>query len=265
MDYEPFITTVEVEGRVGWEDAERATQVTLQTLAERISPGERRDLATQLPPQAAAWLVDPDVVPEGFDVDEFLRRIAEREQVDVDTAERHAHAVFTALGRAVSDEEIDDLKSELPRDFEPLLAEAEGRKVEIISTRQFLRSVAEHGAADMDGARRATIAVLSVLAERIATAQVDDLIARLPAELHPPLERGKVRSGATAQPMSAAAFAERVAKLEGVAVGQAVDHVHAVLVTVRDAVGEDEFRDIDDELPADFDPLLGRHGAQRRS
>jgi uncharacterized protein (DUF2267 family) len=258
MDYEPFISTVEVEARVGWDDAERATQVTLQTLAERISPGERRDLGMELPPQAAAWLVDPDVVPEAFDVDEFLRRIAEREQVDVDTAERHAHAVFSALGRAVSDDEIADLRSELPKDFAPLLAEAEGRVVRIVTTEQFLRSVAAHGATDEEGARRATDAVLEVLAERIAGGEVDDLVNRLPASLHPPLERGKERSGGKARRMSAAEFVERVAQLEGVPLEQAVDHAHAVLVTLREAIGEEEFRDIDDQLPADFDPLLHR-------
>jgi uncharacterized protein (DUF2267 family) len=257
MDDETFVNTVATEAGVDWEEAERATRAVLQTVGERIAGGEARDLAAQLPPGIAPWIGKVGDA-EGFGVDEFLRRVAEREGVDVETAERHARAVFTALGRAVTRDEIADLKAQLSEDYEPLVAAAEGRVLELVPTEEFLRKVADRAGTDEEGARRATEAVLEVLAQRIAGGEVDDLIARLPAPLHPPLERGKDKSGGAATRMRVGVFVERVAEVEGVPLEQAVEHARAVLVTLREAVGEDEFRDIDDELPAEYDPLLAR-------
>lgn len=194
MDYERFITTVERAAGIGRERARRATEATLETLAERISKGEARDLAMQLPPEIAPWIAT-DSDGDRFDVDEFLRRVAEREGVDLDVAEDHAKAVLTALGAAAGPEELADLLSELPREFSPLLPR--GPYVEVIEADRFVRRVADRALLEEDGAWRATEAVLETLAERIAGGEVDDLIALLPVHLHPPLRRGRDRSGGT--------------------------------------------------------------------
>src|SRR3954447_12739407 len=104
MDYQRFISTGERGAGLGTEGARRATRATLETLGERISRGEARDLAAQLPPELAP-LVATDHDAEAFDVEEFLRRVAEREEVDLEAAQRHATAVLTALGRAVDAQE----------------------------------------------------------------------------------------------------------------------------------------------------------------
>jgi uncharacterized protein (DUF2267 family) len=70
-------------------------RATLTTLAERISAGEARDLAAQLPPELAPWL-NVDKRSERFDVDEFLRRVTERSGADGDAALRRARSVFAA-------------------------------------------------------------------------------------------------------------------------------------------------------------------------
>jgi uncharacterized protein (DUF2267 family) len=138
-----------------------------QGRALRAGGGRARHLTEQLPPEPAAWLAT-DGPAELFDVDEFVRRVAEREGVDPGTAERHAHAVFEALGRVVSEDEIDDMAAELPSDFEPLVAQARHRFVHMMSPDEFRRRVAERAGLDADGARRATDAVLITLAERIS-------------------------------------------------------------------------------------------------
>ena len=120
MDNEQFVTTVEQAAGIGRERAERAIQATLSTLPERIAQGEARDLAEQLPPEVAPWLSTNDGAHR-FDVDQFLRRAAEREDTDVPAAEQHARAVFLAVGRAVSPGELADLAAELPNDYALLL------------------------------------------------------------------------------------------------------------------------------------------------
>src|SRR4051794_40565286 len=113
VDYDGFVTTVQQKAGVSRERAERAIQATLETLAERLSAGEARDLPEELPDEIAGWLHTTSG-PEPFRVDEFLRRVAEREGTDVETAETHARAVFAALGRTLSDGEIADMTAELP-------------------------------------------------------------------------------------------------------------------------------------------------------
>jgi uncharacterized protein (DUF2267 family) len=257
MDYREFIQITQREGGLGADAAERAARATLTTLAERLSPGQARDLLHQLPAEMKPW-VHTDGAAERFDVDEFLRRVAEREGVDVETAERHARAVFAALGRAVSGDEIADVADELPQDFEPLIAEAQRRFFDVMPAEEFLARVAERTGLGSDRTRRATEAVLEAIAERIAGGEVDDLIPRLPLALHDPLRRGRAASGETARRMPLEQFLGRIAELDGVDPFEASEHARAVFATLREAVGDDEYFDVTVQLPPDYDVLLPR-------
>ncbi len=100
MDHEAFIDAVATAAQLDAEGAERATRAVLQTLAERIDRGEARDLAARLPAEVAPWIATTSPA-EGFDVDEFVRRVGQREGVNEPTAYGHARAVLDALARAV--------------------------------------------------------------------------------------------------------------------------------------------------------------------
>jgi uncharacterized protein (DUF2267 family) len=255
QNYEAFVTTVQEEARVPFEDAERIARVVLGVLADRIAQGEARDLAAQLPAELAPHLSGSrDAV--GFDAEEFVDRVAEAEGVDADTAERYAAAVFDAIGRTISDAEYDDLVAELSADYARLLPE--GPDVRIVSYDAFVERVAEHAPADRETARRAADAVLEVLAQRIAGGEVEDLIRHLPRALHEPLRRGLQRSGGKARKLTLDGFLDAVAAAEGVDAITARDHVHGVLVALRDAVGDREFFDVTAQLPTDFQALLVR-------
>jgi len=231
-------------------------------LAERLSAGEARDIAEQLPGDLGKWLASENGA-EPFHADEFLRRIAEREEVDLATAERHAQAVFAALGRTVSPGEVSDMAAELPKDFGPLLAaaRAEAERLEppeILPFEEFLTRVADRSGLDLDGARCATEAVLETLGERIAGGEVEDLAAQLAPELRPPLERGNARTDGKAEGMDLTEFLERVADLEGVPLEQAREHTRAVFATLREAIAEKELADLLAELPDTYEELLRR-------
>ena len=256
-DLELFLTTVQQKAGVSRDGAERAARATLETLADRLSAGESRDIAAQLPPELAPWLAT-DGGAEAFDVDEFLRRVAAREGVDLSTAERHARAVFDALGRTVSDDELADMHAELPKDFGPLIAEAERRFVRVLPAEVFLERVADRAATDATGARRATDAVLETLAERIAGGEVGDLLSRLPAELHAPLREGDALSNGAARRMSLDEFVRRIAEREGVTPGEAHEHARAVFATLREAVGDQEFLDVTGQLPREYAAVQAR-------
>jgi uncharacterized protein (DUF2267 family) len=253
MDYENFVTTVaQLAGtdRVG---AERAVRATLQTLAEHLTREEARQVAGLLPAKLGPWLHTGSWGAEPFDVDEFVRRISRRAQVDLSTAQRAASAVFTALSQAIPDE-YDNLVAQLPRDFTPLLSR--GPNIEAVPIGQFLSRVAEHAGLDADGARRATEAVLQTLAERIAGGEVRDLMLWLPVELHDPLKRGLAESNGVARKMALDRFILRVAEREGSDLVQAAKHTRAVFAALREVIPDQELRDITDQLPAEYDALL---------
>lgn len=125
MDYDAFLDLVAEEaGKASREEAERATRATLKALARRITAGEARDIAAELPQPVGRWLVqDADEHPETFGREELLQHVitAELGVIDEATAERHARAVFAALRRAVSPKEIQDVLAQLPRDIQELM------------------------------------------------------------------------------------------------------------------------------------------------
>jgi uncharacterized protein (DUF2267 family) len=249
VDYESFLTIVARHAVDGREGAERASRATLQTLAERIDREEARDLAAQLPPELAPWIATTSPA-DGFSADEFVRRVARRQGVADATASEQVEAVFDALSHAISADEWHDLTSELPASFRPLLPR--GRYVEVVDGETLLQRIGEHAGLDREAARRATDAVLETLAERIAGGEVDDLIERLPIELHDALRCGRAAAGGVARSMPLERFVERIAEREGVSEPEAVEHARAVFAVLREAIGAEEFFDVVVQLPADY-------------
>jgi uncharacterized protein (DUF2267 family) len=264
VDDDRFIEIVAKQADVDRDTAERATRAALETLRDRLSPGEARDVAELLPPKARAWMAK-ESGREVFGAGELVRRVASRAEVDEATAERYAHAVFAALGAVLSRDELRDMASELPRDFDPLIAEAERMLTaielanrEVQSADEFLGRVAERAGLDTDRARRATDAALETLAERITGGEVADIVAQLPDELRAPLERGNERTRGAAERMTLDEFVRRVAEREGVAPDEARGHTRAVFATLREALTPKEFSDMSAQLPEQFAAVMPR-------
>lgn len=103
------------------DQALRASRATLETLAERLSGGEPTQLGAQLPPELARYLHEITAgTGERFSSDEFFQRVSAREGVDLPDAVFHARAVIEVLCEAVSPGEIDDVRAQLPADYQRL-------------------------------------------------------------------------------------------------------------------------------------------------
>ena len=130
MKYEEFIGRVQNRARLGpREEAVKATRATLETLAERLAGGEPKDLATQLPEEIGVYLQHEKTGSgERFSLDEFFNRVSEREGTDLPAAVYHARVVVEVLGEAVTTGEINDIRSQLPSEFDRLFeAGSEGQ------------------------------------------------------------------------------------------------------------------------------------------
>jgi uncharacterized protein (DUF2267 family) len=120
MDYEEFISAAQDLLELDRDRAERAVEATLKTLADRLSTEQALHLVELLPPELGPALFHFGA-PERLDVDAFLQRVADREDVDLKTARRHAELVLAVFARAVGSDEFDRLAATFPKDFTPLL------------------------------------------------------------------------------------------------------------------------------------------------
>ncbi len=126
MQEQEFITAV--RDSVGLPDnaaAGAAVRATLTVLGQRLSGGEGKDLASQLPGGLAEQIPD-DAPGQRFDVRSFYARVAEAEraegrEVTESQARQHARAVAKGLETALTDGEWRNFTSQLPNDYDDLL------------------------------------------------------------------------------------------------------------------------------------------------
>jgi len=107
------------------EMAEILTRAALEVLAQRISGGEARDVARQLPDKLADALQPEHEHAEPFDLEVFVQRVADRALVDFEAARAGVRAVFQTLREAVTGDEFEDVLAQLPREYTTLLDESE--------------------------------------------------------------------------------------------------------------------------------------------
>jgi uncharacterized protein (DUF2267 family) len=125
MRYDAFIERVQqLAGFGSQEEAVQAVRATLETLGERLSKRETRQLATQLPKELGTYLHQRQEQQQFFALEEFFNRVSAREGARWHQAVDHARAVMVVLREAVSPGEIEDVRMELAPDYDALFKEA---------------------------------------------------------------------------------------------------------------------------------------------
>lgn len=120
MDADEFVQRVQGEAELDdAQQARAATEATLWTLGEHLSAGEAADVDALLPEGLRGSLTaSSDETPAEFSVEEFYRRVADREDVDPDDATVHVRAVTAALAAAVGENPLQDVREQLPNEFD---------------------------------------------------------------------------------------------------------------------------------------------------
>jgi uncharacterized protein (DUF2267 family) len=124
MKYDEFVSQVrDAAGLQSREEAEQAARATLFALASRLTTGEAEDLAAQLPPELGDEVLRGAVPFETLTLEDFFRRVQQKLGVDdAAEAERRARAVMGVLAEAITQGELEDVFSQLPKEFADLLA-----------------------------------------------------------------------------------------------------------------------------------------------
>jgi uncharacterized protein (DUF2267 family) len=130
VQHDEFIGHVQARARLSSRgDAERATRATLETLGERLAGGLKDKLAAQLPQEIGLHLNRMPNTGDRFDLDEFFRKVSEKEGTDLPDATHHARAVVDVVEEAVSAGQVAKLADQLPADYAPLLSSESSGKL----------------------------------------------------------------------------------------------------------------------------------------
>ena len=264
MEYEEIIEAIGGEAADLPPDvAERAAQAVLQTLAERLPRGEARHILAELPAELKPW-VYTETDAEGFGIDEFLERVAKREGTDIETALRHARAVFAALCCA-----LDAERGGAPR-WRPACRGPSSRwwleaqaavPGDPMPADEFWRRVGQRLGLDQTAARRACTEAVGWRrgsprawsrtwrpgSTRCCTRRCG---AALPRRARP---RGgcRWRSSCAGWPGRESADVDEAGLVDVV-----FEHVRAVFATLAEAVDAEEWFDMIAELPAEYSGLI---------
>jgi uncharacterized protein (DUF2267 family) len=121
MKYDEFIDAVADRAGLSSDEAIVMSDAALITLGERVSGGESRDLAAQLPAELQDPLMAADEQAESFGLVEFVRRVGDRAGVDDIDALDGVRAVLGTIGQAVTGGEFEDTMAQLPQEFRELV------------------------------------------------------------------------------------------------------------------------------------------------
>lgn len=136
MDHDTFIGEVQNRAELASRGAAlSASRATLQTLGERIQEGEATNIAAQLSDELGRFLEERADTTESFDFQEFISRVAERDENlgnehgidddDLSAAALHARSVVDVLDEAITEGQLQDLQAQLPDDYTDLFELAE--------------------------------------------------------------------------------------------------------------------------------------------
>jgi len=108
-------------------EAAQASDAVLETLAERITRKERHVLALHLPRRLRPTLETGGWRSDEFPLEEFLRRVGERQGASDGSAYENTRAVLSTLAEVVAKGEMDYLRAQLSRDYETVLPDGDER------------------------------------------------------------------------------------------------------------------------------------------
>ena len=100
--------------------AETIIRATLETLRERLQPEAAKHVAAQLPHELARHLRGGNF--EHFGLSDFYRRVARREEADIEKAAFHARCVLETVAEAITPGAVHKLEKQMPLEFSELFS-----------------------------------------------------------------------------------------------------------------------------------------------
>jgi uncharacterized protein (DUF2267 family) len=279
VEYDEFIDRVAERAGVSREHAEALSHATLKVLADRISGGQALDLAAMMPEELARHLRrSPHKQPKKYGFDEFVGKVHDR-AANVPRKEvlPGIRAVLLTLREVAGEKEFRDALAQLPHQFEELLQEEGAREAapdggptadadapggqwaggpasQAAQGDALVQRTAERAGVSAEEAAELTHATLEVLGDRIGGQQAHDLAQRLPDASGQWLDEPPET---TADDYGVDDFVSRVRDIvTEVEDDDITPGIQAVMISLREAVGEAEVEIALRPLPGEYDVLV---------
>jgi uncharacterized protein (DUF2267 family) len=181
MEYDAFVQAVRRGAHLSRDQAERAACATLRTLAGQLSDAETEMLGGRLPNELRACLTPPGA--RMLELDELMRRVAERSGTDRERAARLAEVVLEVLALRISTGQVHDLEARLPRELCRALRrgiDERGPVLRRLSAGEFVAEVARRADVSQRDAAQLVRGVMETLREAVGEVEFQDTIEQLP-------------------------------------------------------------------------------------
>ena len=123
MQFDEFITRVQEQARLDTpEEAMTLTRAVLETIGERLDRKVRNGLEAQLPNELKEFLLARHERSDQYDLEEFYNRIGARADLNYEEATERTRQVLAVLRQAVPGGELEDLREDLPPEYQELFA-----------------------------------------------------------------------------------------------------------------------------------------------
>ena len=123
MQFDEFITQVQEQARLDTrEEAITLTRAVLETIGERLDRKVRNGLEAQLPNELKEFLLARHERSDQYDLEEFYTRIGARADLNYGEAAERTGQVLAVLRQAVPSGELEDMRGDLPPQYQGLFA-----------------------------------------------------------------------------------------------------------------------------------------------
>lgn len=116
MTYREMIKKVQLYSGFSDSESEAALVLFVKNLAARLTPGERKDFASQLPADLKKVAMT-DEVSRVRTANDFIMLFCLEEDIDEKRAKKQVMSAWKAVKEAISKGEIEDIKAQLPTDL----------------------------------------------------------------------------------------------------------------------------------------------------
>lgn len=117
MRYGEMVKKVQQYSGFSDSESENALVTFTRMLSKRLTPDERMDFASQLPAELQDTVVSVDTTDDSMTMEDMLETMADEQNIDEDGAKKQIMAAWQTLKDAISKGEIDDIRSQLPKDM----------------------------------------------------------------------------------------------------------------------------------------------------
>lgn len=114
MGYRELIHKIQHDS--GFSDAESkmALDCMVESIAERLEEGERKDFASQLPSELQDIALSAEMPDKSERHKDIIQEFMEKENIEEDRAKKQVLTAWTALKSSITDGLVKHIKSQLP-------------------------------------------------------------------------------------------------------------------------------------------------------